>query len=267
MASMAPAAAGLNPYGRKSPVASATPGMVTNDATGPALTPLPGGSHRLQPGGEQPQPTGPGTAPTTPQPTPPAPTQANPTTIAAADDPRLTALNDRYNSYLDDFDKGTGKALDQAGAKFRDAREGARSAMSNDAAFRGVNADTGNFDASTLRGEQGAIADEATKREAEKGENLRGGLAIAGAPGSANRQDRQLNLDLLRDQENQSQQTWENSRDTANDAWSKFLAMLGQARQGPLPPGTQLPSIPGMPSLTPTYSSPGISTGTGARHL
>jgi hypothetical protein len=255
----------LNPNGRTP--STAIPGMTTNDAAGPGMTTVPGGGHRLTPGGEIPKPGAPGgTAPVTPTTSPTSPaapfTPSNPATIAAQDDPRLTGLADRYNAYLDKFEGGTGSAMDLAAGRFRDAREGGRAAMSNDAAFRGVTADTGKYDRSTLRGEQGAIANVAAQREATQGENLRGGLGIAGAPGEANRADRNLNMDWWSRQQNAGQQAWENQRSQANDAFNQFLALLGQARQGPLPPGVTMPTAPGASAAPPP---PGV--GGSGRHF
>jgi hypothetical protein len=237
----------LNPYNRESGSNPAM--MVTNNAGGSGMTPVSGGGYRLKPGGEQPAPGhiagAPPPSPTTGQPggNPAAP--GAPATITAQDDPRLTGLADRYDKYLGDYENNTGKFMDLAASRFRDAREGSRAAMSNDAAFRGINADTSKYDRGTLRGEQAAIANVAQQREASQGENLRGGLPIAAAPGEANRADRGQNMNWWQMQQNAGQQAWENQRAQANDSFSQFLAMLNQARQGPLPPGSPSVTLPG----------------------
>jgi hypothetical protein len=250
----------LNPNGRKRVATNtANPGMTTNAAGGPGLTTAPGGGYRLKPEGEQP-----GKGHIAGAPKPPAAgqpggnpgastpfTPANPATVAAQDDPRLTALNERYNKYLDSYEGGMGSAMDLAAGRFRDAREGGRAAMSADAAFRGVGADTGKYDAGTQRGMQAAIANVAAEREAALGENLRGGLGIAAAPGEANRADRGLNMNWWQMQNNAGQQAWERGRAESNDAFERFMALLGDARRGPLPPGVSVPGMPGAPAASP----------------
>lgn len=146
-------------------------------------------------------------------------------TFTAQTNPALDALQGRYDKYLDNLEGNTGRIMDIAGSRLRDAREGGRTSLQASEALRGVGTSNrmGNYDAATTRGVQGAIADITTQREATLGSALQGGLAISKAPADLALQEKGLQLTAA----GQQQQA-------ANQQMQAWLALLNSQRQSPI---------------------------------
>lgn len=144
--------------------------------------------------GGAPRPT---TAPVRPAVPVRPPTVAGPSfSTSAPDDPRLTGLADRYGRYLDDFESGTGKIMDIAGSKLRDAREGGRKALAQSEKFRGVASSgaMGDYETETQGQLSGTLADIAVNREREYGAAMRGAVPMYRAPRELNLQERSIGI-------------------------------------------------------------------------
>lgn len=145
--------------------------------------------------------------------------------FTAQTNPALDALQGRYDKYLDNLEGNTGRIMDIAGSRIRDAREGGRSALQASEALRGVGSSNrvGNYDADTTRSQQGAIADITTQRENTLGSALQGGLGIARAPGEFALAEKGLGIQAA-----QAQQA------AANQQLQAYLALLQSQRQSPI---------------------------------
>jgi len=146
-------------------------------------------------------------------------------TFTAQTNPALDALQGRYDKYLDNLEGNTGRIMDIAGSRLRDAREGGRTSLQASEALRGVGSSNrlGGYDAATTRGEQGAIADITTERERTLGGALQGGLGIAKAPGDMALAEKGLGIQAA----GQQQQA-------ANQQLQAWLALLQSQRQSPI---------------------------------
>lgn len=147
-----------------------------------------------------------------------APPRPSELTLDAKANPYLEELVGRQRGYLDSLEGGTGRIMDIAGSRLRDAREGGRKALQNSAAFRGVDDGSvlSSYDAETTRGVQSALADITTDREALLGNALQGSLGIYSAPGED-----------ARAQNAQALQAWQANND-ANMGWWNASNMVGQ---------------------------------------
>jgi hypothetical protein len=146
-------------------------------------------------------------------------------TFTAQTNPALDALQGRYDKYLNGLEGNTGRIMDIAGSRLRDAREGGRTSLQASEALRGVGTSNrvGNYDAATTRGEQGAIADITTQRENTLGSALQGGLGIAKAPADLALQEKGLGLQAAAQQQQ-----------AANQQLQAWLALLQSQRQSPV---------------------------------
>lgn len=90
-----------------------------------------------------------------------------PPNIQSQRDPTLDAVQDRYDKFLGDIEGGTGRIMDIAGSRTRDAAEGARTMARENAAARGVGSakEVGVIDSATQRNIAAQNADIALGRE------------------------------------------------------------------------------------------------------
>ena len=145
--------------------------------------------------------------------------------IQAQTNPQLEALQGRANKYMDDLQAGTGHAMDLAGQKMRDAREGGRQALGTSEGMRGVASSNrmGQYEADTQRGVTRAIADTGLERERMLGSAIQGSLGIARAPGEMALQEKGFGLSAYQAQQQANQQQFSN-----------FMALLNAQRQSPI---------------------------------
>lgn len=150
------------------------------------------------------------------------------TAISAATSPALDALQGRYGKYLDNLEGNSGRIMDIAAGRLRDTREGGRAALQQSQGFRGVGSSNrlANYDASTQRGQAGAIADITTQREGTLGNALQGGLGIARAPADLALAEKGFGLTAANQQLQQQQQTF-----------NQLQALLQATRTSPLTGG------------------------------
>jgi hypothetical protein len=155
-------------------------------------------------------------------------------------DPNLEALLGRYNKYLDDFEGNTGHILDLAGQKMRDAREGGRKALTTSEGVRGVGSSNrmGQYEADTQRGVAGAVADAANARLLQQGNEIRGGLGLAEAPGSSALREKMFGLSAAQFGAGREDEAFRRmmesagmNRSYANDQWNQLTWLLD--RYGP----------------------------------
>jgi hypothetical protein len=146
-------------------------------------------------------------------------------TVTAQTNPMLDALTTRYGSYLDNLEGNTGRIMDIAGSKLRDAREGGRNALQQSEGFRGVSSSNrlGQYDTATQRGVQGAIADITTAREGTLGNALQGAVGVARAPAELALAEKQFGL-----------QTANAQQANVNNQFNQLMALLNATRQSPI---------------------------------
>lgn len=178
-----------------------------------------GGSVQIVPGP-------PRTSPLTPPTQGGAPAAAAPsTTLNAEMYQPLTALQGRYDKYLNNLESGTGQIMDQAGQRFRDAREGGRQSLIQGQGIRGVGSSNqlAGYEAGTQRGVQSAVADMANARTQMLGGALQGGVGVMGAPAELSLKERGLGL-----------QAAQLNEQTQMNNFNRFLALLNAQRQSPI---------------------------------
>lgn len=160
---------------------------------------------------------------------PPAPIPPPTFDVQAQQSPELQALSGRWNTYLDDIDKNTGHAMDVAGQKFRDIREGGAKSLAASEGSRGINTGTSQekYAADTARGEQSAIANTALERERMKGMALQGAGQAARSPLEMALQEKQLGLE-----------GWGMTNAANSQAFNQWLAMLQAQRSSPIYTGS-----------------------------
>lgn len=158
--------------------------------------------------------------------TPPKPSELK---LESTLDPRLEELVGMERGYLGDLKEGTGRIQDITAGRLRDVREGGRKAVQNSAAFRGVDDEHAltSYDAETARGEQSALADVATGREALMGSALQGALGIFAAPGQ-NALAQQANQIGAFQANNAANMEWWNATNmVGKQNFSNWMAILG----------------------------------------
>lgn len=162
-----------------------------------------------------------------PPPIPPPPTP-EPLQLSAQEDPNLVGLGNDYKKYISDLQSGTGRIMDIAGSRLRDAREGGRKALSEDAAMRGVDDSKllEDYDTETQGGVSKALADITTDRERTLGGALQGGVSVFGAPKQLALQEKGLGL-----------QAWQANNAASNQSWQNILSLINARNltQPPLP--------------------------------
>lgn len=136
--------------------------------------------------------------------TPAAPAQGAPRTDTntAQYDPYLKKNADRVDKRLDNFGESTGRAIDMATSKIRDASEGRRRALRGLLAGRGALGSTSSLEEGEGRiadregqAVNAAAADISMGRERDYDNLLLGATGALGAPGDAAARDRRFNLD------------------------------------------------------------------------
>lgn len=129
--------------------------------------------------------------------------------VGSENDKNLDDYLSRVKGRMDSPDQWSGRAIDQATSKIRDATEGRRKALRSMMAKRGVMGDTSvpelseaSLSAQEGRDVAGAAADISTQRERDKDAFLLGSQGAFAAPGQANLQNRQMGLNTWQAAEN-----------------------------------------------------------------
>lgn len=150
-------------------------------------------------------------------------------TLNADTNHALEALRGRYDKQLNDLSSNTGHIMDTAGSRIRDAREGGRQALQQDALFANKASDPSlaSYDAATVGAQAGAIADIAAGREANLTNALQGGVSVMGAPADLALREKGLQVNAYQ-AENQAKAA------TNNMAFQQWLALLNATRTSPI---------------------------------
>lgn len=150
-------------------------------------------------------------------------------TLHADTNSALTALTGRYNKHLDDLSGNTGEIMDTAGSRIRDAREGGRRALQEDALFANRASDPAlaSYDAATTGAQAGAIADIAQGREANLTNALVGGVGVMGAPAEMALKEKGQQINAY-SAENAAKAA------TSNMAFQQWMALLNAQRSSPI---------------------------------
>jgi hypothetical protein len=143
--------------------------------------------------------------------------------------PELEALQQKYNSHLDDLKNNTGHVMDVMGTKMRDAREGGKESLRQANAFAGRASTPANaaYEAQTQRGVQSTLADVANDRERQLTSALQGGLGIARAPAELALSEKGLGLQAYQAQTQAANQS-------AQMNLQALLALLQAQRSSPV---------------------------------
>lgn len=156
-----------------------------------------------------------------------APTPAPAATNTAQIDPYLQRQAARVEKRLDNPEDSTGRAIDVATSKIRDANIGRKRAIQGMLAKRGVLSSSSipELSEAAMSQQEGqdvnrAAADISLQRERDEDAFLLGSTSTLGAPGSAQRADRSL-----------AQQQWEsfeaNRRAQEREGIDRFMGVLG----------------------------------------
>ncbi len=165
-----------------------------------------------------------------PAPTAPAAsTPGAPVTFKADTNAALDALSGKYTQHLDDLENNSGKIMDIAGQRMRDAREGGRRSMSDTMTLSGKATDpaAAQYEADTTRGVEGAIADTEAQREAQLTSALQGGVAVHSASPELALKEKQFQAGVYGQQQQAQAQE-------ASANFDRFLALLNSQRTSPI---------------------------------
>lgn len=164
-----------------------------------------------------------------PPPPPPSSAPAPAVNLQANTSEALDALTKRYMGNLDDIKGNSGYFMDLAGSKIRDAREGGRTALQQDAAFAGKASDPSiaAYDADTQRAQAGAIADVAAQREGIYTGAIAGGVNVASAAPRLALDEKQLQVNAYNAQQAATQAA-------AMNDFSRWRALLDAQRGSPI---------------------------------
>lgn len=191
---------GWQPGGGSGPLVGVSGGTPPPVGSSPGSLTPPGGSgwSALNGGGGSAPPASGGSAPGGGS---GSPGSGYPGQNTAQEDPRLAAHAKRIEARLDDPMGSTGRAIDVAGSKIRDAFEGRRSALKGMMAGRGMMSSSSapEIQAGRLANDEGravagAAADIALARERDNDAFMLGATGALAAPGEAMARDRAFNL-------------------------------------------------------------------------